>query len=57
MEWVKRGLMSDGVFEALVIIWIVAGPLAIAGWVGWSCRWSCDTARGTYGAEGRTSNA
>jgi hypothetical protein len=33
MEWVKRGLNSDGVFEVLVIIWIVAGPIAIAGWV------------------------
>ena len=33
MEWVKRGIKSDGVFETLVIIWMVAGPIAIAGWV------------------------
>jgi len=33
MEWVKRALRSNTVFESLVIVWIVASPLAIAQWV------------------------
>ena len=33
MEWLKRALQSNAVFESLVVIWIVASPLAIARWV------------------------
>jgi hypothetical protein len=33
MEWLKRGVQSDVLYEVLVIIWIVASPLAIARWV------------------------
>jgi len=33
MAWLKRGVQSDVLYEVLVIIWIVASPLAIAHWV------------------------
>ena len=33
MEWLKRALRSNTLFESLVIAWIVASPLAIARWV------------------------
>jgi hypothetical protein len=33
MEWLRRGLRSDVLYELLVIIWIVASPLAIGRWV------------------------
>ena len=33
MEWLKRGLGSDVVYELLVIAWIAASPVAIARWV------------------------
>jgi hypothetical protein len=31
--WLKRAVRSDLVYELLVVIWIVASPLAIARWV------------------------
>jgi len=33
MPWLKRALRSKLIFEVLVIVWIVASPLAIADWV------------------------
>ena len=33
MEWLRPGLRSDVLHELLVIIWIVASPLAIGRWV------------------------
>ena len=33
MDWLRRGVHSDTVYELLVITWIVASPLAIARWV------------------------
>ena len=33
MEWLRRGLRSDVLYELLVITWIVASPLAIGRWV------------------------
>jgi len=33
MEWFKRAVGSDGLYELLVIIWIGASPAVIARWV------------------------
>jgi hypothetical protein len=33
MGWLRRGLFSDTVYELLVIVWVLASPLAIARWV------------------------
>lgn len=33
MGWIKRMVRSDLVYELLVVVWIVASPLAIARWV------------------------
>jgi purine-cytosine permease-like protein len=33
MDWLRKGLRSDALYEILVITWIVASPLAIARWV------------------------
>jgi hypothetical protein len=33
MAWVKRGLRSGSLYELLVIVWLLASPLAIARWV------------------------
>jgi uncharacterized membrane protein HdeD (DUF308 family) len=33
MARVRRVLESDDLYELMIMVWIVAGPLAIAGWV------------------------
>lgn len=33
MDWLRKGLRSDALYEILVITWIVASPLAISRWV------------------------
>ena len=33
MSWIRRAVRSDLVYELLVLVWILASPLAIARWV------------------------
>jgi len=33
MEWLRRARRSDNVYEALVVVWMLGSPLAIARWV------------------------